>query len=183
LFETISKGIPGTPMPAFPGTGREVWQVVGYVRSLSIGKGAASSKGDPVRGAKLFADQGCGGCHSVRGAGGSLGPDLAEVGTTRSLGHIRRSILNPNEDVAPDYWILRARTKTGQELSGIRLNEDTFSYQFRDQSGLRSVFKTDLAEHTIVTTSAMPSYRDKLAASDLEDVVSFLAAQKGTAAR
>ena len=179
LFQTVSKGIPGTNMPAFPGTGREAWQIVAFVRSLSSGRAGERAKGDGVRGAVIFEKQGCRQCHLVDGEGGNAGPDLSNIGVTLSLAQLRRSILTPNADVSPDYWTLRARTKSGEPISGVRLNEDTFSYQYLDKGRLRSVMKSDLAEHETVRGSVMPSYEGKLSAAELNDLIAFLAARKG----
>jgi cytochrome c oxidase cbb3-type subunit 3 len=175
LFQIVAKGIAGTAMPAYAASGREVWQIVGYVRSLSVGKAAERAKGDATRGELAFKAQGCGKCHAVDGEGGILGPDLSGIGARRSLGNLQRSVLNPNEEVSADYWILRARTKAGQRISGIRLNEDTHSFQFRDQTGLRSVLKKDLAEQELVRTSPMPSYQGKLNDRDFADLIAYLA--------
>jgi len=41
--------------------------------------------GNPASGQRLFAEMGCVRCHSIWGNGGSLGPDLGEVGLGRSL--------------------------------------------------------------------------------------------------
>jgi putative heme-binding domain-containing protein len=177
LFQIVAKGIPGTVMPAYAGSGREAWQIVAYVRSLSVGKAAERAKGDASRGERVFKTQGCAQCHTIDGRGGTLGPDLSEIGSRRSLGNLQRSVLNPNEEVSADYWTLRARTQAGQSLSGIRLNEDTHSLQFRDKTGLRSVFKKDLAEHEIVKTSPMPSFKGKLSDRDFEDLIAYLAAR------
>jgi len=178
LFQIVAKGIPGTAMPAYGGTGHEVWQIVALVRSLSVGKAAGRAKGDATRGEGVFKTQGCGQCHAIADRGGTLGPDLTGIGSRRSLGSLQRSILDPNQEVSPDYWTLRARTNAGQPISGIRLNEDTHSYQFRDNTGLRSVFKKDLAEHEIVKTSPMSSYQGKLSDRDFEDLIAYLAARR-----
>ncbi len=53
-------------------------------------------------------------CHTIGTAGGFVGPDLSEIGSHRSLAQLESSILDPDADVASDYWSLRARTKTGQ---------------------------------------------------------------------
>jgi putative heme-binding domain-containing protein len=165
-------------MPAYAGSGREVWQIVAYVRSLSVGKGAGRTKGDAIRGENVFKAQGCGQCHTIAGRGGTLGPDLTAIGSSRSLASLQRSLLDPNLEVSADYWTLRARTNAGQSISGIRLNEDTHSYQFRDKTGLHSVFKKDLAEHEIVQTSPMPSYKGKLGDRDFADLIAYLAARR-----
>jgi len=178
LFQIVAKGIPGTAMPAYAGAGRDAWQIVAYVRSLSAGKAAERAKGNPPRGESVFKTHDCGQCHAIAGLGGTLGPDLSDIGNRRSLGNLQRSVLAPNEEVSADYWTLRARTQTGQSISGIRLNEDTHSFQFRDKTGLRSVFKKDLAEYEIVKVSPMPSYKGKLSDRDFEDLIAYLAARR-----
>lgn len=176
LFQIVAKGLPG--MPAFPGSGREMWQIVAYVRSLSVGKAAERSKGDPARGARIVEANGCRKCHVIGGSGGALGPDLGNIAALRTPGSLRRSILRPNEEVSPDYWRLRARTKSGAEIAGVRMNEDTYSFQYRTADALKSVAKADLAEYEIVRTSPMPSFEGKLSSAELDDLIAFLAAQK-----
>jgi len=176
LFRVITKGIPGTAMTAFTLNGREVWQLIAYLRAVNIAKGAEQAKGDPVKGEQVFSANGCGHCHTNGKAGGFTGPDLSEIGSHRSLAELESSILDPDADVAADYWSLRAKTKTGQTISGVRLNEDMTSFQIREASGhLRSVWKTDLASFEIVQTSPMPSFKGKISAGDLDDLIAYLA--------
>src|SRR5947208_3406163 len=78
--------------------------------------------------------------------GGLSGPDLSEIGSRRSLAQLETAVLDPSAEVEPDYWSLRARTKTGESITGIRMNEDMDSFQLLESSGrLRSVMKADLA--------------------------------------
>ena len=176
LYRVITKGIPGTAMTAFPLNGREVWQLIAYLRAVNIGKAAAQAKGDAAKGEHVFESNGCGRCHTNGKAGGFVGPDLSEIGSHRSLPQLESSILDPDSDVAPDYWSLRAKTKTGQTVTGIRLNEDMTSFQIREASGrLRSLLKTDLASYEIVRASPMPSFKGKLSPGDLEDLIAYLA--------
>jgi cytochrome c oxidase cbb3-type subunit III len=176
LFRVITKGIPGTAMTAFPLGGREVWQLIAYLRAVNIGKAAEQAKGDPAKGAQVFNANGCAHCHTIGTAGGFVGPDLSEIGSHRSLAQLESSILDPDADVASDYWSLRARTKTGQTIAGVRLNEDMTSFQIREASGrLRSVWKTDLASYDIVRASPMPSFKGKITDGDLENLIAYLA--------
>ena len=180
LHNTIANGVPGTPMSAFSLRNREVWQLVAYIRELNVRKSAAKATGDSARGERVFADRGCGQCHTARGGGGFSGPDLGQIGLYRSLEQLESAVIDPNRDVAPAYWSLRARTKSGQTISGLRLNEDMDSFQIREASGrLRSVFKAELASHELVRTSPMPSFKDKLQKGELDDLVAFLASLRG----
>jgi putative heme-binding domain-containing protein len=176
LYRVITKGIPGTAMTAFPLDGREVWRLIAYLRAVNIGKAAQQAKGDAAKGAQVFKANGCARCHTIGEQGGFVGPDLSEVGSRRSLAELESSVLDPDADVAQDYWSLRARTKSGQTITGVRLNEDMTSFQIRDASGrLRSLWKTDLASSELVRNSPMPSFKGKLSARDLEDLVAYLA--------
>jgi cytochrome c oxidase subunit II len=58
---------------------------------------AKPASGEAYRGAEVFAREGCGGCHTVRGtqAQGQVGPDLTHVGSRKSLG---AGILAMSED-------------------------------------------------------------------------------------
>lgn len=181
LFRNIAKGIPGTAMAATALEGREIWRLVTFVRSLSIGKGAEQATGDPTKGAHVFETAGCRGCHAVSGKGGLLGPDLTGIGARRSLAELERSVVDPSADVAPDFWSLRAQTPAGERITGIRLNEDTYSVQILDAAGrLRSLSKEELAEYQMVRTSPMPSFKGKLRRDDLEDVIAYLARLRET---
>jgi putative heme-binding domain-containing protein len=180
LRNTIANGVPGTPMSAFPLKDREIWQLVAHIRELNLRRGAAKARGDSAHGARLFSQGGCTSCHTAGGEGGFVGPDLSEIGLRRSVSELERALVDPNAEVAPQYWSLRAHMKSGQTVSGVRLNEDMDSFQIRESSGrLRSLWKSELASYEFVRTSQMPSFKDKLQGSDLDDVVAYLASLKG----
>jgi len=163
-------------MTAFPLDGREIWQLIAYLRAVNIGKAAEQAKGNAAKGQQIFSANGCARCHTAGTEGGFMGPDLSEIGSRRSLAQIESSVLDPDADVSPDYWSLRARTRTGQTITGIRLNEDMTSFQIREQSGhLRSLWKTDLASYEIVRSSPMPSFKGKISSGDLDDLIAYLA--------
>jgi len=182
LFGVITKGVPGTAMTAFALEGKEVWQLIAFLRSVNIATAAGKAPGDVSKGARLYAGNGCGRCHTNGAGGGFIGPDLSEIGSHRSLPQIESSIVDPNAEVAPDYWSVTARTKTGQTLTGMRMNEDMDSIQIRDSQGrLRTVLKASLAGFEIVRTSPMPSFKSKLSAPELQDLVAYLASLRAPA--
>ena len=175
LYNTISVGIPGTEMPGIFFNGRQMWQLVAFVRSLSEGKAAEQATGDPEKGSAVYAANGCSGCHRIRGVGGRMGPDLTDIGI-RSMGHLQASVLSPNESVLPQHWMVRAKSSDGKPITGLRLNEDTFSVQLIDASGsLLSLHKADLAEYEVDRTSGMPSFEGKIQGDDLENLIAYLA--------
>src|SRR5579883_2662090 len=181
LHHTIAAGLPGTPMVPFPLKDREVWQLVLHIQDLNLRKAAAPASGNPEHGARIFARHGCAKCHTTGDEGGFFGPDLSQIGMRRSLADLERAVVDPSADVDPKFWALRAQTKSGQTVTGRRLNEDMDSFQIREASGrLRSLAKSDLASYEFVRQSAMPSFKGKIQGKDLEDLVAYLASLGGS---
>jgi len=182
LFSVITKGVPGTAMTAFALEGKEVWQLIAFLRSVNIATAAGKAPGDAAKGARVYASNGCARCHTNGSGGGFTGPDLSEIGSHRSLQQIENSVVDPNAEVAPDYWSVTARTKSGQTITGLRMNEDMDSFQVRESQGhLRTLMKSELAGFQIVRMSPMPSFKDKLSGGDLQDLVAYLASLRAPA--
>lgn len=65
---------------------KDLVQIVSYIRSLSAtGDAELLDPGDPVQGETIFRQRRCIACHSVRGQGGSVGPDLGRRGWVTSF--------------------------------------------------------------------------------------------------
>jgi putative heme-binding domain-containing protein len=181
LFRVVNRGIPGTGMPGNAMSARETWQVVAFVRSLGRVK-REPLPGDAARGAQVYEAVGCAACHTIRGRGGPIGPDLTDVGARSSPAYLRRSIVDPQAEVPSGFKQIRAVTHEGRRMIGVRVNEDTFSIQFRDAGGtLYSFFKEELAElATDDGRTAMPSFRERLEPTALDDLVAYLVSLEGT---
>lgn len=135
----------------------------------------AQQTGDPAQGKLIFEGKGkCTGCHRIQGNGSHFGPDLSEAGA-RSAEQLQTSILDPDAEILPANRIYRVVSKTGTTTIGRLLNEDTFSVQMIDKTErLLSFQKADLKEYAFETKSPMPSFKDKLSAQELADVVAYL---------
>lgn len=57
-----------------PFRGAEMRDLIAFLYATSL----LDEPGDPRRGERLFVEKGCATCHSVRGKGGKIGPDLAK---------------------------------------------------------------------------------------------------------
>jgi hypothetical protein len=98
----------------------------------------------------------------------------------RTLATLQRSMLEPHASLQPIHRPVRIVTKSGETVRGRRLNEDTATVQLLDdRERLRSFAKTDLRQYTIETTATMPSYKDRLNADEIADLVAYLASLKG----
>jgi putative heme-binding domain-containing protein len=181
LLRILEDGIRGTEMPdAGAMSEREQRQTAAYVRSL----GKVPLKpvpGDAARGAELFRGKGnCAGCHSIHGEGGVAGPDLSGIGESRSAAYLRESLVNPGAAVPEGYLLVTVVPKSGERVTGARVNEDSFSIQVRDNAGRTySFWKKDLAQLDKQRgKSPMPSYQGQLSDAELTDVVAYLATLK-----
>jgi cytochrome c oxidase cbb3-type subunit III len=178
LFQTISKGVAGTSMPAFSFSGLQIWQLVTHIRVINIARGAGQSKGDPRSGAALFTGN-CAGCHTVAGDGGLSGPDLTSIGSRRSYDDLRKAVLEPDNDVASEHWTVQMGTIAGRQYRGVRLNEDTHSIQIRDERGrLISVLKRDIDRQELIRRSPMPAFAGKFSDGQLVDLIAYLTSLK-----
>lgn len=180
LVAIIQKGIPGTAMPPNALTDFQAGTVVAYLRSVAAESGSVSGTGDAGRGRALFEGKGaCRSCHSVRNIGSLQGPDLTDIGAIRRAAQLERSLLDPDAEIPPQNRTYRVVTRQGVTITGRLLNRDTFSIQLMDAQGLLTFQKANLREAGFVEKSPMPSYREKLNAQELTDLVSYLVSLKG----
>ena len=194
IAKLIQNGIPGTSMPSHRFSTPQALSVVAFLRSmvgvtpgataLVTGRRSSGLSGDARRGKTIFAGKGgCAACHKAEHAGGTTGPDLSEAGVIRDFGFgpvppdpalIEQSIVEPNADITPAYRVFQVTPKTGAQVRGTLLNQDTFSVQMHDQDkNLRSFLRSDLKDAGFLP-SPMPSYRGRLTAQEVADVVSYL---------
>lgn len=96
---------PAVSMPANLVTGQDLDDVAAYVGTYAGVPGAAPPKVQGGPGAQIFANNGCGGCHTLAAAnsGGTVGPDLDEVLAGQSAATIEKSIVDPNATIAKGY--------------------------------------------------------------------------------
>jgi putative heme-binding domain-containing protein len=178
LVEIVLRGIPNTEMPSleFALTERSAWQIAAYVRSLSR-VATRPLPGDATRGAALYEAHGCATCHVVAGQGRMLGPELTSIGALRGAAHLRESIVNPAATHPPGYLVVTARTAGGREVRGIRIGEDVFWIHIRDASGtVHVLYRPELAGvDRELQGTLMPSYESRLSATELDDLVAYLA--------
>lgn len=182
LVNIIRGCIPGTEMPAFAIalTERMAWQTAAYVKSLGRAK-AVPVPGDAGRGAKIYESSGCGSCHTVNGVGGISGPELTSIGALRGAPYLREAIVKPAAAHPTGYLVVRATTKSGDEVRGVRVNEDVFWIHLRDGAGsIHALEKSQLARlERQLDASLMPSYESRLSAVDLDDLVAYLITLRG----
>ncbi|MGH9672916.1 MAG: c-type cytochrome [Bryobacteraceae bacterium] len=182
LVKVIEDGIPRTEMGgAWTMNEYEIRQVAAYVRTLGRVP-RANVPGDPKRGEAVYrGSAGCVACHGLKNAsggvtGGLSGPELSSIGLRRSVEYLRAALLEPEAAVPDGFLQVRARLRDGRVVTGLRINEDTFSIQVRDPADRTySFWKHELAElQRDKGKSPMPSYKDKLTPVEIDDLIAFL---------
>ena len=191
LRTIIADGIPNRGMPRVRRTlDAEQRALVAYVRSL--GRTARPTRGNAQKGSELYAKMNCAACHIVKGQGGTLGPELTDIGVQRGPQYLRQALLEPaaafpNSTLRvqgpgySEYLPLRVVMKDGAEVRGIRLNEDLFTIQLRDQSGTFHSIRKSNAEVIRKETgvSLMPSFAGRMGEVELDDLVAYLSSLGG----
>lgn len=182
LVNIIRWGVREAGMPAFYEImdDQQTFRVIAYLQSFPE-TSRPTVPGDARRGEVLFRSKGaCLTCHALGKEGGVSGPELTKVGLLRGAEYLRQKLVDPNRDVSTGFRAVSVKTVEGASLSGIVLNEDTFSVQLRDLSGrVYSFQKSDLKVYEVNKhSSLMPSYRGVFNEPELDDLVAFLVAQR-----
>jgi putative membrane-bound dehydrogenase-like protein len=115
-------------------------------------------------------------CHTVRGVGGNVGPDLSVIGKKASRDNLFESILYPSKAIADQYVTWNVETTQGLSLSGLLVEETGDHITLRDANGKDTrVARTDIDSRTKSPTSLMPTdLLAHLTSDDLVDLVEYL---------
>lgn len=181
LVELITSGIPDRGMPPswhlLPNGPK---QVAAYVRTL--GRVADTPvTGTLEHGRALFQTAGCLGCHIANGQGAGIGPELTDIGLRRAASMLRKTILQPESTIPQGFLMLRVQPQGAPEVTGIRVNEDSFTVQLKDKGGhFYSFEKASLIKMERQPGKTwMPGYASSLSPADLDDLVAFLTSLRG----
>jgi hypothetical protein len=162
----------GKPFPPRPAS-RRAWET------------ALATGGDPARGYRVFysVPATCAACHAVAGRGGDLGPDLTNVGRSKSRGQLVQAILAPSAEISPEYQGWYIRQKDGQVHQGRQIDVGEGAIDLLTPgAGFIKVARDEVADYGMVEESLMPGGLEAgLTVEDLRDLLAFLAARPGAA--
>lgn len=181
LYDTIKNGIPGTVMMAMGNAmdDKDVWRVVVFIRAMRGSASETDVAGNVEHGKEIFAGKGgCAKCHAIQGNGGTIGPDLSNVGAEMTLKHLRES-LTTETPITRGYRPVTVVLANGQTVKGVAKNEDAFSLQLLDYDNhLHLIDKSDVRQEDEGTKSLMPHDYDKqLSKDEFQDLMAMLAKQ------
>jgi putative heme-binding domain-containing protein len=147
------------------------------VKDISI---AAQSRGNPARGLVAFsaAKSACLSCHKLGKHGGTVGPDLTEIGKQRKPEEIIESILWPKRHVKPEYLTHVIVTDDGRSHRGYIIRETKDAVVLRDPTkGPKheaAIPKTEIEFRREAGTLMPDNLAAALTATQLNDVLRLL---------
>jgi len=170
---------------------KEAANIVAYIRTLDSTTTSGQATGNPKKGEALYNSSGCPACHMIAGQGGSIGPELTQVGAMRGATNLKARLQEPGANLPQvgdgpfgsrwtQYLMYRAVEKDGRVVEGVRVGEDSFTIVLKDAAGkfhgfwkpgLRSLEKEP-------GKSFMPNFKDTLSAAQLDDLVAYLMSLK-----
>jgi putative heme-binding domain-containing protein len=148
--------------------------------SALAGRRGNAKHGEQIMAASAKSDLQCLKCHTVRGVGGQIGPDLSMIGKKASRENLFESILLPSKAIADQYVVWDIDTKKGVKVSGLLMEETAEFVTLRDANGKDTrIAVKDIDDRKKSLISIMPA--DLLAymsEDELVDMVEYLFALK-----
>ena len=123
----------------------------------------------------------CSSCHLMRGEGGSIGPDLTQLGTRFTPKDMLESIIEPNKVVSDQYAATVFTMNDGSSILGRLTNENDETY-FISQNPfapevIREIPKKDVRNTKYSYISVMyPGLINRLNEEELKDLIAYLMA-------
>ncbi|HVE43367.1 MAG TPA: heme-binding protein [Planctomycetota bacterium] len=132
--------------------------------------------GDPVKGRAVFfgTEARCSVCHSIRGEGGKVAPDLTPS-AQRDPDAVLQDILEPNAAINPEFVSYLVELTSGDTLNGVVLTQDAEKIVLVDAEGKeRPLARAKIKQFRSSALSLMPEGFKKLGDEKLRDLVAFL---------
>lgn len=139
---------------------------------------ALPGKANPEAGRRIFFHPRmalCASCHRYSGRGNVVGPDLSLIAQQGDMEATLQSILEPNREVAPQFFPTLLKLKDGTDFTGIMLRSWS-KETYRDLTGKERTFeKFDILQRTELKTSIMPmGLPAMITDEELRDLLAFL---------
>jgi putative heme-binding domain-containing protein len=158
------------------GPGRR-WEMAAALAAVDSGMAGRNFQ----TGKNIYAAVLCSRCHSMRGEGGDIGPDLTQLGTRFSNKDMLEAIIMPSKTVSDQYASTIFTLKNGQSVLGRLINEDKLNYSISQNpfaaDQLRKIPKKDVVSKKNSTESIMlPGLINSLNPDELKDLIAYLKA-------
>ena len=162
------------PQPKGP---RRRWNVE---EALPVAEAGLMNR-DFEQGKMMYAAGRCSSCHTMRGDGGNIGPDLTQLGTRFTPKDMLEAIIEPNKTVSDQYAATVFTMKDGSSILGRLTSENDRSYLISQNpfapEALREIAKQDVASTKYSYISIMyPGLINNMNEDELKDLLAYLMA-------
>lgn len=132
------------------------------------------AKGDAMKGQEIFTNV-CGACHSFKGHGIAVGPDISDV-RAREKDALLNDILDPNRMIEARWSANKVVLKDGRTLLGLMDSEGEKEITLRMPGGLKESIRRDqIQTFEALETSLMPvGLEGGITTSQMADLLAFL---------
>ncbi len=141
-----------------------------------VKKPAGAVQGDPKKGREIFfgTEARCSVCHSFRGEGGKVAPDLTPQ-LERDPDAVLRDIVEPSAAINPEFVSYVVQLTSGNAVNGVVLSQDADKIVLVDAEGKERPFpRASVQQFRSSALSLMPDGFKKLGDEKLRDLVAFL---------
>ncbi len=153
--------------------------VEGYDKTAIARLADLAVNGNPARGAVLFAapTSACISCHKVGQQGGSVGPELSQIGSKQKIAQIAESVLWPKAVVADEYKAIAVLTADGDVIRGYRVRETDEVLEIRATANgqTRAIAQDEIEDVQQVGTLMPDGLLATFSEQDKADLVAFIA--------
>ncbi|MFT6863184.1 MAG: putative heme-binding domain-containing protein [Akkermansiaceae bacterium] len=153
---------------------------VAELKSVDVMKLAMTSKGDAVRGQKVYTRQGCIVCHAVDQKAVQKGPYLGSAGSKFTKDYLVQSILDPNAVVAQGFQTELITMKDQSVHMGFVTREEDGVVDVRNIAGVVTQIKEDeIQKRDHQPQSMMPAgLAATLTLDEFNDLIAYLSSMK-----
>ena len=172
LLTITGNDLADRPKPKGPGKNRKLPEYLAMLEMPLENRNFENGK-------KMFDAASCSLCHTMRGAGVAIGPDLSQVGTRFSLKDIMEHTIEPNKEISDQYASTVFTMKDGSSIVGKLINEESEKY-FVSQNpfvplSLREIDKNAVASAKLSKVSFMPGgLLNGLNEDEIKDILAYL---------
>ncbi len=141
---------------------------------------ALNKQGDPHRGELVFKARAsmCQTCHKVDGWGGNFGPDLTNIGSSKTQQQLMNSILNPSLEMAPEWQGWYVIDQDGNRHIGRQIDVHLKNVELMNING-EFVSYRQPRSYGVADESVMPAgLQNSMTLSEFNDLIAYLISLK-----
>ena len=135
-----------------------------------------NGKGNAKLGRLVFENKAglCTTCHKVNGWGGAFGPELSNIGSSKSKTQLAMAILEPSKDISPEWQGWYLIDQEGNKHTGRQIDVHLENAELMNMNGEYDVFEKPRS-YGVMENSLMPDgLENTMTALEFNDLIAYL---------